>query len=323
MCCSVLQSAHCNRHAAAHCNTLQHTATHCNILQHTATHCNTLQHTATHCSTLQHTATHCSTLPHTAIHRERFTLLKDMVQPLQLTATHCSSLELTTTHCNSWQHTESDAWHSRIWCSCAQQSSRMAHCNTLQHTANSPQHTATHRERRTALKDMVQPLVAELNNGWVFRLGCRFPATKSCAARALGQLANGSAENVEAMVKAGAVQVLPLQHTATYFWNTLQHTPAAHCNALAALHNTSATNVCNTLHTTATHFCNTLHTTATHLRPWSRQARCRHYFCNTLQRISATHFLPLPTLCNTRLQHTSYHCNTLEAMVKTGAVTVL
>jgi len=64
------------------------------------------------------------------------------------------------------------------------------------------------RERRTALKDMVQPLVAELNNGWVLRLGCRFPATKSCAARALGQLASGSAENVEVMVKAGAVQSL-------------------------------------------------------------------------------------------------------------------
>jgi len=183
----------------------------------------------------------------------------------------------------------------------------MAHCNTLQHTANSPQHTATHRERRTALKDMVQPLVAELNNGWVFRLGCRFPATKSCAARALGQLANGSAENVEAMVKAGAVQVLPLQHTATYFCNTLQHTPAAHCNALAALHNTSATNVCNTLHTTATHFCNTLHTTATHLRPWHASAvqalplqHTATHFChtlatttNTLQHTSTTHFLPL------------------------------
>jgi len=65
---------------------------------------------------------------------------------------------------------------------------------------------------------MVQPLVAELNNGWVFRLGCRFPATKSCAARALGQLANGSAENVEAMVKAGAVQALMQILRLKNFW---------------------------------------------------------------------------------------------------------
>jgi hypothetical protein len=65
------------------------------------------------------------------------------------------------------------------------------------------------RERRTALRDMVQPLVAELKYGWlVFRLACWCPGPKSCAARALGHLASGSAENVEVMVKAGAVQAL-------------------------------------------------------------------------------------------------------------------
>ena len=74
------------------------------------------------------------------------------------------------------------------------------------------------RERRTALKDMVQPLVAELNNGWVLRVGCRFHATKSCAARAMGQLASGSAENVEVMVKAGAVQALMRILRLKNFW---------------------------------------------------------------------------------------------------------
>ena len=69
--------------------------------------------------------------------------------------------------------------------------------------------TRSLRERRTALKDMVLPLVAELNRGWILRPhACRFAGTKSCAARALGQLAAGSAENVEVMVKAGAVQAL-------------------------------------------------------------------------------------------------------------------
>ncbi|KAJ1490872.1 hypothetical protein T484DRAFT_1776455, partial [Baffinella frigidus] len=56
------------------------------------------------------------------------------------------------------------------------------------------------------LAPTVAPLVAELQGGWWLRVVCTSPESKGCAARALGYLANGSAENVDAMVRLGAVQ---------------------------------------------------------------------------------------------------------------------
>jgi len=108
-----------------------------------------------------------------------------------------------------------------------------------------------------------------------------------------------------------------LEHAATIYCNTLQHTGTRRCT-MSTLKNTAIIH-CNTLQHTATH-CNTLQHTATHCNTLQHTAttHCntstRRCGMNTLQHTATIHCNTLQhtaTHCNT-LQHTATHCNTLQ-----------